>query len=267
MNSNGNNLAMARGAPMTALQVGRLTRSAFVGGAPGLQLVVSAKGARSWRFYYHLPGSTCRRAMSLGRFPSVSLAEARKRAGEALACAADGVDPKAARVKRAARSIVTVDAALDAYLRSALQDNAPRTAEAKAGAFKNHVRPLLGSQSLMAITRGEWLGLIDRLEGRPGARRSLYLYLRHFLGWAAEREYIDANPLAGVRPPKPVAARDRVLSDEELRALWAVEGDMAELARLSVLTAQRLGSLTQMRWDQVDLARGSGRGDEVGPGA
>jgi integrase len=241
---------------MTALAVERLRESAFVGGAPGLQLMISSGGARTWRLYYRLPSDLRRRAMTLGRFPDVSLSDARRRAGEALALAADGVDPKTARAKRAKRSTLTVDATLDSYLAACAGLNDPHTLRDKRSAFANHVRPTLGSRSLPTVTRPEWLAVLDGLAARPGIRRNLYAYLHHFLGWANERDMIDVNPLLGVRAPKPVAARDRVLSDDEIRALWGCEGETATLARLALLTAQRQGSLAAMRWDQLDLKAG-----------
>ncbi|MEE2929805.1 MAG: Arm DNA-binding domain-containing protein, partial [Pseudomonadota bacterium] len=70
--------------PLTALDVQRLTVTAFVGGVPGLQLVVSPGGTKAWRLFYRLPGSKRRRSMSLGRFPSLTLADARKTANEML---------------------------------------------------------------------------------------------------------------------------------------------------------------------------------------
>ena len=81
--------------PLTARQVQLARASVFVGGAPGLQLLVSPAGTKSWRLFYRLPGAGKRRSMSLGRFPGVSLAEARQRALAALADASAGNDPKA----------------------------------------------------------------------------------------------------------------------------------------------------------------------------
>lgn len=57
-----------------------------------------------------------------------------------------------------------------------------------------------------------------------------------------------------LRAPHPVAARDRTLTDEEIRALWGLDGAMGTLAKLAFLTAQRKGSLERARWDGIDVS-------------
>lgn len=124
--------------PPSASAVSRLTASAFVGGAPGLQLVVSPKGTKTWRLFYRLPGDERRRAMNLGKFPDVSLAEARKRAGNVLRRASDGEDPKRSRVERAKRSSLTAAQAVEAYLAACEAQNDARTVAAKESALRCH---------------------------------------------------------------------------------------------------------------------------------
>ena len=97
--------------------------------------------------------------------------------------------------------------------------------------------------------------LLDGLSDRPAIRRNLYVYLHHFLRWAAERDLIQSNPLESVAAPKAVKQRDRVLSDEEISALWPAEGIMADIARLLLLTAQRKASVEAMRGDEIDWSR------------
>ena len=241
--------------PMTALAVSRLAATAFVGGVPGLQLVVSEGGTKSWRLFYRLPGSTKRRSMTLGRYPSIGLADARRLAGEKLALAADGQDPKLERIVRVEARAKRVADVVPDYLDWCRANNAARTVEVKESAFRTAVLPAIGALPLIDVDRRAVTGLIDRLGDRPGLRRSVYLYLSHFFGWCAERELIGANPIQGLKAPRPVRPRDRVLSDEELRALWQADGTMASLARMALLTAQRKRSLEAMRWDALDLEK------------
>ena len=241
--------------PLTALDVQRLTETAFVGGAPGLQCVVSPNGTKSWRLFYRLPGSKKRRSMTLGRYPGVSLADARKLAHEKLARAADGTDPKAERQAKVEVRNLTVADAVSRYLNWCISNNAARTVESKHSAFAVHILPRFGKLALIDLTRRSLMELLDSLGDKPAMRRQLYLYLNHFLGWCVERDLIPENPLRDLKPPKPTAARERVLSDQEITALFKQTGVMATIAKLCLLTAQRRGSVEAMRWDQLDLDR------------
>lgn len=248
-----NEVALGRVAPLGALAVERLKRSAFVGGVAGLQLNISAKGVKSWRLFYRLPGEVRRRAMTLGRYPELGLSDARKDARAALKRAARAEDPKAERIERTRKAFLLVNDALDQYLIYCELENSKATIDDKRRAFRKHVRPILGMRLLAPLKRREWLDVIEAKSVSRSMRRSLYMYLRHFLVWAMEREHIEYHPLWGVRPPKRGSSRDRVLSDAEIRAFWAIEGETPELARLALLTAQRQGSLARMQWPHLDL--------------
>jgi integrase len=246
-------LNFGRVAPLGALAVDRLKRSAFVGGVAGLQLNVSAKGVKSWRLFYRLPGDTRRRAMTLGRFPELGLADARIDARAALKRAGRGEDPKAKRAEQARTNLLLVNEALDDYLVYCARENSKATVQDKTRAFRKHLRPRLGKRPLVQVARSEWLSVVDAAALTKSMRRSLYMYIRHFLVWALERGHIENHPLWGIRPPKRGLSRDRVLCDAEIKHLWSVEGETAELARLALLTAQRQGSLARMQWPHVDL--------------
>jgi integrase len=77
-----------------------------------------------------------------------------------------------------------------------------------------------------------------------------------FLNWCAGEGFIDANP-AMFTNKNPEQARDRVLSDSELRKIWHAlpEGDFGDVIRLLALTGQRRDEIAELHWDEVDLDR------------
>lgn len=241
--------------PLTALDVKRATKSGFAGGAPGLQLLVSPGGTKSWRLFYRLPGQTKRRSMSLGRYPSVSLAEARKRAHEALARASAGDDPRTRLRETDLRKDLSIGAVSQTYLEWCRTNNAPKTTASKLSAFKVHILPKLKALPVSELDTPTISIMLDRLSDRPAMRHQLYLYINHFLNWCLERGYIPANPAQNISPPKKGRPRERVLTDDEIKALWNAPGVMAQIARLSLLTAQRRGSVEAMRWADIDTNR------------
>src|SRR5262249_57874152 len=76
--------------------------------------------------------------------------------------------------------------------------------------------------------------------------------------WAIERDSIAVSPCAGVKPPTPEQARDRVLNDNELGNVWRAAdqlgGPFGVLVKLLMLTGQRRDEVARMTWREVDLA-------------
>jgi len=244
---------IVRAKALSALAVEKLAQSAFVGGAPGLELRVTTHGIRSWRLFYRLPGDPRRRAMKLGPYPTLSLADARKRAHEALARVTEGLNPRVQLQVEARRAGVTVSEAFADYLRFCANENTASTVLDKRRLFQRYAERAIGGLQLESIRRGQLMATIDAIQGKQTTRRMLYATLRHFMGWATDRDLVEINVLAGIRPPRATPPRDRFLSDDEIRGVWAAGGQMADLARLALLTAQRLGSLETMRWSDLDF--------------
>jgi integrase len=73
---------------------------------------------------------------------------------------------------------------------------------------------------------------------------------------------VDANPCAALKAPGVEQARDRVLSSDELKALWsALDAESAlirDVFRVLLLTAQRSGEVFRMRWDELQVDDTSG---------
>jgi integrase len=240
---------------LSARAVEHLDVSAFVGGTPGLELRVSPKGTRSWRLLYRLAGSGRRESIKLGRYPDLSLADARKLASDKLAMASDARDPRAERRRRAKDLELKVRDAVTAYLNACKADNDPKTVADKKSALTNSLVAQHGDLPLVSLDQRTVIKLLDGLSDRPALRRVSFAYLRHFLGWCAERGHLPLNLLAGHRPPRTVAARERILTADEIRQLWAAKGVIADIARLALLTAQRRSSIESMRWSDLDLKR------------
>src|SRR6185369_6104973 len=100
--------------------------------------------------------------------------------------------------------------------------------------------------------------------GAPIQANRTLAVVRRMFNWAAapDRAMVPQghNPCRGLERPAPERQRERVLSAEELRALWraldAEPFDVASLFRLYVLTAQREAEVRTMRWADVDLVAG-----------
>ena len=135
-----------------------------------------------------------------------------------------------------------------------------RTADEVARMFALHLYPALGHRPIETVTRRDILDLLDGIEAKAsGARANRVLAnVRRLFSWAVERGIIEASPAANVKAPGQETARDRVLTDDELRAFLRACERMGEpfgpLFRLLLLTGQRRDEVAALPWAELDLA-------------
>ncbi len=117
---------------------------------------------------------------------------------------------------------------------------------------------------IVDIRRSDVADLIDRIKGRSGpVARATYAALRGLFGWCVERDLIAASPCEGLTAPPRPQARDRVLADEELKAIWCACDELGApfgpLIQLLMLTGQRRAEVAGMRRSELDLAAATWR--------
>jgi integrase len=211
----------------------------------GLALRVSKWGHKGWTLHYTLGGK--RRRLTLGAYPSISLWAARTRADETKASIAEGTNP----------SIVvneTLQAICELYL--AREGNKLRNTKWRKGVLDRHVYPTLGARPIAEIRRSEIVRLLDQIEEGSGpsmATQTLSL-VRKIMNWHATRSDDFMSPIVRgmARTERSEQARDRILSDDELRAIWKADGGLfGDYIRFLLLTAARRNEAAQMTWDEV----------------
>ena len=91
------------------------------------------------------------------------------------------------------------------------------------------------------------------------ANRVLAL-VRKMFNFAISRDIVEHNPCAAVSLPTKPRSRDRILSTDEIRKVWASfeqeELRIATLFKLRLVTAQRGGELISMAWKDIDFEAG-----------
>lgn len=134
-----------------------------------------------------------------------------------------------------------------------LTDNRPRTIADKRSALGQALEGWK-KRVVSSITRADVARLLDDYARKPAARRKVFSYVSHFLRWCQDRDLIDHNPCRDIRPPKPVAARERVLTDAEIAALMKVTGSVwGTMLQIMLLTGQRGGEVCRMRISEINL--------------
>ena len=231
----------------------------------GLYLVLQPSGAKSWAVRYRAADGRPRKYTIPGTYPAIDLKSARELAQSVLVEVAKGGDPAAA--KKAARSGAKapadrdlVECVVDQFIERYAKAN--QKAETAAENRRLLVREVVGpwrGRRLGEVTRADVHELLDAVvdRGSPVAANRILAALRRMCNWAVERGIIAASPCDKVKPPTAEKSRDRVLSDDELRRLWAATDAIGwpsgPLVRLLLLTGQRRDEVGRMRWREVDL--------------
>ena len=233
----------------------------------GLYLEVSPSGARLWRLKYRFLGKEKR--LALGRFPEVSLKQARTKAFEARSTIAAGHDPsEVRRLQRRQAMAIAADSfelvARDWFQRH-LATKAKGHREKVERRLERDVFRYIGKRPIATLTAPDILEVLRRIE-RRGALETAHRALQNIgqvirFGIATGRATADPTPaLRGALAPvthKHMAApaQDPQAVGELLRMLDAFKGGpvVATAVRLLPLLFCRPGELRTMRWEEVDL--------------
>jgi integrase len=112
------------------------------------------------------------------------------------------------------------------------------------------------------ISRRDVIRLLDAIvdRGSPVQANRVRALISKIYNFGIRRGLAEANPAYMVENPGKETPRDRVLSEDEIRALWKGAEEEGRLIydtlRLGLLTAQRRGEIIGMTWDEVDLKNG-----------
>ncbi len=221
----------------------------------GLYLIVQPSGRKAWQVRYRF-GEKHRR-MTLGKYPLLSLADARARASEALIAAQDGRDPAGEREAERAARVEVQQSGRDKIKTLVEQFGKRHLSTLKSGEtvkreLNRHVVAVWGERDIHDIAKRDVIDLLDGIadSGRVVTANRVRAYLNKFLNWCAERDIIDQSPAMGVKPVAKEKSRDRVLSDDEIRWFWQActrEGQpWGHLGKMLLLTGQRLGEVVNM---------------------
>jgi integrase len=223
---------------------------------PGLYLVLQPSGAKSWAVRYRHAGAT--RKHTLGSYPAIDLKSARELAGKALRAVAEGRDPGREKLQERAAPDTIETVAAQFIERHCKRSNRTSTAQATERLLRLYVLPRWRGRLMREISRRDVLDVLDRVVdgGKPIAANRVLAAVRKLFNWAVSRDIVPASPCAGVKPPASERARDRSLTDAELRNVWQatekIGGPFGALVKLLILTGQRRDEVAGMSWGEID---------------
>jgi integrase len=217
---------------------------------PGLRFRIRDNGWRGWEFKFgKLP------RIPLGKYPAVSVMQAHDKAREYYFKAKQGGNPAQEIAEAKARRDETFGAAVEIYLQRRQSEFRPRSLRDVTRHLTVNLTALK-KLSIAAVDRRSIAAQIARLAIKAPTQANRTLGSVHaFFRWAQGEGLIENNPATGVTKAKENGARDRVLSNDEIRAVWAAlpAGDYGDLVRLLLLTGQRREEFASLQWSEVDF--------------
>jgi integrase len=208
---------------------------------------------------YRINGRT--RRHSLGSTSKVSLTAAREAARRILGGAALGHDPQSEKQARRARAARTFAAAVDLYLAACASALRPGSQRLGVLYLRGPYFTPLRAMAIDQISRADIAACLSATARRhsPNTAASARRWASSLFGWCVEEGWLENNPTIGTRKPARNPARERVLSDAELAAIWRACGDddHGKIVKLLILLGARRQEVGGMCWSELDLDAGT----------
>jgi integrase len=234
---------------------------------PGLALRVTDRGHKSFVLVTRYPSNPLhptRRA--LGDVGAITLEQARRKARVWLELIGRGIDPNIEEARQRAEAHQRQLNSFAAVAAEFLDRHASRlkkSAEARRIIESEFVKRW-GPRPITDIMPEEAAAAIRAIvkRGAPYQAHNAFGYLRRLFNWAIGTHQfgIGASPVERLSPKDLIGkreARERILSDDELRAVWnaakAIGYPYGAIFRLLILTGQREREVANMRWPEIEI--------------
>lgn len=207
----------------------------------GFGVRVSQGGTKSFVVVH---GSN-RQFSTIGRYPMLSLKDARTEARRLLAEKTLG---------RTRPVSIQFEDARDRFIGACKAKNKLRTVYDYERIINRHFK--FGRTVLRDITQHELMRRVYKLSDTPSEQNHAFVTAKIFFQWAKKNNYVELNPLADLSLPARTHARERVLTPRELskvyRASLAYPYPFGPIVSLLILTGLRRGEASSLKWEWID---------------
>jgi integrase len=233
-------------------QIGLFNSNENIPSGFGLRVRPGSDGIiRSWIMQYRVHGRMTRLKIADAHnvTPTQALNQARKVRGQIDL----GGDPQGDKKDRRDKATMTFKSVVDDFL--AVKTGSKNTLRALRVYLNTHAKPLHGTP-IDQITRKDIsarLLAVSRSSGAPTAS-CMRGAISTFFAWAVQMDFVESNPVIGSYKPPTGKARDRVLSDTELAAIWnnLDDDDYGKIVKLLICTACRREEIGNIPWSEFN---------------
>lgn len=233
----------------------------------GLMLRVKPTGTKSWLFNYYHPITKKRKNLSLGQYPALSLANARKKRSEAKELLAHNIDPQEHRNDqqvlyrfKASNTFLFIASNWFEIKKTKIAET---TSVSLWRSLENHIFPSLGHRPIDKITAPEAIKALEPLAAKGSLELTSKIvgYLNEVMTHAVNTGLLNYNPLAGIRAAfkTPQATNMLTLTPSELPELMrtlasaSIKITTRCLIEWQLHTMVRPSEAAGAKWDEIDL--------------
>jgi integrase len=233
----------------------------------GLQLRVKTSGTKSWLFNYYHPITKKRKNLSLGQYPALTLAEARKQRASSKELLTNNIDPKEYRDDQLSNEKLKMGFTLKSIALDWFEVKKTKIAETTSKSlwrnFENHLFPGIGHRPIDKILAPEVIKTLKPLAGK-GSLETLHKTIGHLnevMKHAVNTGRIHHNPLAGISAAfnTPKVTHMATIKPEELPELMkTISYSNITLVTRCLLEFQlhtmvRSSEAAKATWDEIDF--------------
>ena len=183
-----------------------------LGDQDGLYLLVKTTGNKLWQMRYTSPTTKRRNIGSYGKYPDVSLSQARLARDKYIKLIANGIDPvehkKETKLKTARDKQGMCINLIDEWLKKEALNTKPITHKSKSRIFNKDIKPFLKNKHIKEVTIDDIVTIIEnKLISAPEIASRLFTHLDNLFRFAVLKKYCSRNILSDIRKKDIVKPR------------------------------------------------------------
>ena len=231
----------------------------------GLYLYINTSGGKLWRFDFSHNGK--RKTLSIGKYPTISLVEARQAAENARRLLVSGQDPSEAKQQEKRERQAAALNTFEAIARRWHSDNLIRWKENHAARvlryFETDVFPVIGEMPIQEIRVSDIKTVLDGVmtRGVNNTAEKIREWIGSIFDNAVMLEVVETNPAYSLRKYIPAKQTDHrpALPREELTEFFRrlilaeIEPQNRIALILNMLTFLRSTELRGGQWNEIDF--------------
>ena len=222
----------------------------------GLILRVSPHGSKNYYFRYYFQGK--HKSYKIGSASVIKLTDARRMVNKLAGDVAKGTSPQDYRIKekKAPDTTKKISELAERFMKHHVSKLKTKTQADYKWYFDKHVLPQFGDMAIEELRRRDISSYLEDVAvDHPVLSNRLHAVLSSMLNYGLDNDYIEVNPMHRLKKKGVEKSRDRVLSDEEIKKIWAAieqqEQPIQALYKMLLLCGQRSGETKRMKWSHI----------------